>query len=289
MRRRSNRWVPSLLVMDIIILMSIMAWAGMVLAQDTGEAAFNSVCKACHTIGQGKLVGPDLAGVSQRRDLDWIISFVQSSQTVIKSGDEVAVKLFEENNKVTMPDNPLSRAEVMAVIRYVEATAGDPAAKSAVLPTPLETASEDDLLRGADLFQGAVRLAGGGPACNSCHHVNVAGVMGGGSLARDLTAVLARMPAPGVQGILTSPPFPAMKQAYTGHALTEDEIFALTAFLQKIDADKTVVKASSYGLAIFFSGFGGLVILLALIAMIWMNRKQDSVYKSIHERQIKTQ
>ncbi len=270
--------------MDIIILMSTTVWA-----QGPGEATFNGVCKACHTIGQGKLVGPDLAGVSQRRSLDWIIPFVQSSQTVIKSGDETAVALFEENNKVTMPDNALSRAEVMSVIRYIETTAGDPASKSAVMPTPLETATEAQLAHGADLFQGISRLAGGGPACNTCHHVNVAGVMGGGSLARDLTAVVGRMPAAGVKGILGSPPFPAMKQAYAGRPLTDDEVFALTAFLEKLNADKTEVKASRYGLAVFFSGIGGLILLLALIAMIWMNRKQDSVYKSIHERQLKTQ
>jgi len=259
------------------------------LAQEPGEEIFGRICKACHTVGGGQLVGPDLAGVSQRRPVEWIIPFVQSSQSVIKSGDPDAVAIFEQFNKLIMPDNPLSRTEVMSVIRYIEATAGDPAAAGEVLPTPLETATVQDLARGGALFQGSTRLAGGGPSCNTCHHVNRKGVMGGGTLAKDLTAVVARMPAPGVQAILSSPPFPVMQEAYANHPLSEDEIFALTAFLEKLHADKTEVVASAYGLAVFFGGVGGLIVLLAVFAVIWIHRKQDKVYANIHRRQLKTQ
>ncbi len=283
LRRRTRRLVV-FLILDILVLLSSTA-----LAQESGEAIFGRICKACHTVGRGPLVGPDLAGISQRRSVEWIIPFVQSSQTVIKSGDADAVAMFEEFKKLVMPDNPLSRAEVMAVIRYIEATAGDPAAASEALPTPLETATADDLALGADLFQGGTRLDGGGPACNTCHHVNFNGVMGGGTLAKDLTAVVARMPAPGVQAILSSPPFPVMQEAYANHALTENEIFALTAFLEKLNADKTEEVASTYGMLVFFGGFGGLIVLLALFAMIWMHRKQDKVYGKIYRRQLKTQ
>ena len=66
------------------------------------------VCAACHTIGGGKLIGPDLKGVNERHDEEWLIKFIQNSQEVIASGDETAVKLFEEYNKVTMPPNNLS-------------------------------------------------------------------------------------------------------------------------------------------------------------------------------------
>jgi len=284
MVQRRIRRIIAFLILDIMILMS-----GIAQANESGEAIFARICKACHTVGQGKLVGPDLAGISKRRTIEWIIPFVQSSQAVIKSGDAEAVALFEQNAKLIMPDNPLSRAEVMSVVNYIEATAGDPASVAEVLPTPLETATEQDLARGAALFQGLERLAGGGPACNSCHHVNFSGVMGGGLLAKNLTAVVARMPAAGVQAILSSPPFPVMQQAYTGHPLTEDEIFALTAFLEKLNADKAAEVGSHYGLAVFFGGFGGMALLLALFSLIWMNRKQEKVYEAIHSRQLNSQ
>jgi len=78
------------------------------------------VCAACHTIGKGKLVGPDLKGVTERREEAWLIKFIQSSQTMIKSGDKIAVKLFEENNKIPMPDNPLTDAEVKELLKYIK-------------------------------------------------------------------------------------------------------------------------------------------------------------------------
>lgn len=77
------------------------------------------VCSACHTIGKGKLVGPDLKGVTDRHDEAWLIKFIQSSQTVVKSGDAKAVKLFEEY-KIPMPDNALSDDEVKALLKYIE-------------------------------------------------------------------------------------------------------------------------------------------------------------------------
>jgi len=137
MFRGKTRWMIAVLILEIFILMT-----GPAQAAETGEEIFARICKVCHTIGQGKLVGPDLAGVSTRYDPEWIIPFVQSSQTVIKSGDPVAVARFEEFNKLIMPDNPVSRSEVLSIIAYIEATAGDPASGDEVRPTPLDTATD---------------------------------------------------------------------------------------------------------------------------------------------------
>ncbi|MBM3435704.1 MAG: cytochrome c, partial [Bacteroidetes bacterium] len=52
-----------------------------------------ATCTACHTIGKGKLIGPDLKGVNDRHNEAWLLSFIRSSQTMIKNGDPVAVKL----------------------------------------------------------------------------------------------------------------------------------------------------------------------------------------------------
>jgi len=283
MIRAKTRGMIAVLILEIFLLMT-----GSVQAAETGEQIFTRICKACHTIGQGKLVGPDLAGVSQRYDPEWIIPFVQSSQTVIKSGDPAAVARFEEFNKLIMPDNPISRSEVLSIIAYIEATAGDPASGDEIRPTPLDTATDDDLALGGALFQGTTRLAGGGPACSTCHHVHQEGIMGGGTLAKDLTKVVSRMGAPGVQAILGSPPFPVMQQAYTNHDLTEDEIFALTAFLQKLDLDQEKETSSTYGAQVFSMGVFGAMLLMVLYGMIWMSRKKKRVYGAIHDRQMKS-
>ncbi|MBS1750042.1 MAG: cytochrome c, partial [Bacteroidetes bacterium] len=69
-------------ITDIFLFSSLFP----VVAQQTGEAVFKETCVACHTIGQGKLVGPDLANIQNRHSEVWLINFIKSSQTVIKSG-----------------------------------------------------------------------------------------------------------------------------------------------------------------------------------------------------------
>lgn len=40
-----------------------------------GQRLFASKCSACHTIGKGDKLGPDLAGVSARRERAWIARY----------------------------------------------------------------------------------------------------------------------------------------------------------------------------------------------------------------------
>ena len=53
-----------------LFLMGVTQAQAAPLGQDpvAGQQTFQSVCVSCHTIGKGKLVGPDLAGVTERRD-----------------------------------------------------------------------------------------------------------------------------------------------------------------------------------------------------------------------------
>src|SRR5947209_6841195 len=72
---------------------------------DEGKTIFASRCAACHNINK-VVVGPALAGVDKRHNIDWIINFVHSSQTVIKSGDPAANALFNQFNHIQMPNHP---------------------------------------------------------------------------------------------------------------------------------------------------------------------------------------
>lgn len=87
--------------------------------QTAADEANFAQCKACHTIGGGKLVGPDLQGVNERHDEAWLIKFIQNSTKMIEAGDPVAVKLFEENNKIPMPPHNLSDEEVKGILQYI--------------------------------------------------------------------------------------------------------------------------------------------------------------------------
>ena len=102
-----------------ILFISFFLFPDISYAQNQAPAEW-ATCAACHTIGKGKLIGPDLKGVTERREEAWLLSFIKSSQTVVKSGDEIAVQLFEEFNKIPMPDNPLSDKQVKGILTYIE-------------------------------------------------------------------------------------------------------------------------------------------------------------------------
>ena len=88
-------------------------------SQTAGDEANFAQCKACHTIGGGKLVGPDLKGITEKRDEAWLIKFIQNSTDLIQSGDALAKQVFEENSKIPMPPHALSDEQVKGVLLYI--------------------------------------------------------------------------------------------------------------------------------------------------------------------------
>ncbi|PZX48874.1 c-type cytochrome [Algoriphagus chordae] len=97
-----------------------------------GKAVFNANCKTCHKLDQ-KLIGPALRGVSDRRDIPWIKSFIKNSSALIASGDKVANDLFKEfNNTVMISHEFLSDEDLNHLISYIEfGDTADPAAAAA--------------------------------------------------------------------------------------------------------------------------------------------------------------
>ncbi|MFH6995277.1 cytochrome c3 family protein [Flavobacterium sp. FlaQc-48] len=83
-----------------------------------GKELFNANCAACHKL-DAKSTGPALRGVAAKHEMAWIYKWVHNSSEVIKSGDPVAVKLFEENNKSVMTSFPqLSTGDIDNIIAY---------------------------------------------------------------------------------------------------------------------------------------------------------------------------
>lgn len=113
-----HKLFPALLLMALLIIDGIAAKKAFSQADD--PAQLFQVCAACHTIGKGKLIGPDLSGVTQRRDREWLIRFIHNSQAVIQSGDEYAVKLFEAHNKIPMPPSTYNDQQINAILDYIE-------------------------------------------------------------------------------------------------------------------------------------------------------------------------
>ena len=264
-------------------------------AQPDGAAIFKEKCTVCHKPTADRLVGPGLANVHKRRSEEWFVKFVTSSQAMIKSGDAEAVAIFEEFNKILMPDPDLSEDQIKAVYKYLIAMS--PATEDALAEAPVEAptadlpvreVTKDDIAAGRDLFVGTKRFENTGPTCNSCHHVTDDQVITAGALAKDLTAAHTRLGDAGIKAILASPPFPAMTQAYTNHALTEEEVFLLAAFLESVASQQIYQHPRDYAKRFLYTGVIGGLLMVGVFSGLWIRRKSNSVNKRIYDRQTRS-
>jgi len=84
-----------------------------------GRSLFtNRGCEACHSIGKGKRAGPDLAGVMERRDLDWLRRWLKNTTAMLES-DSTAQALLAEYRGVRMPAQKLADADIEALLQYI--------------------------------------------------------------------------------------------------------------------------------------------------------------------------
>ena len=97
------------LVIAIVILLGLTGVLATVQAAPAnqgggpGETLFQTKCVACHTIGKGKLVGPDLQDVASRRDAQWLKRFIADPNQLFAANDPTAQQLLAESNNVKMP------------------------------------------------------------------------------------------------------------------------------------------------------------------------------------------
>ena len=289
---QTSRFLPvGIIVLIILTVQSRIGWA-----QEPGEQVFNTTCFACHTIGGGRLVGPDLLGVHERRSQAWLENFVRSSQSMINNGDPEAVALFAEFNQMPMPDSVISDEQIGQVLNYIKVQSSSAAANTSAEVLVADDQAEvqeqptsvEDIQTGQDLFQGYIRLKNGGPPCNACHEVRNDAVIGGGILATELTSVFSRMGGAGVKAILGHAPFPVMQAAYQDQSLTEQEVTALVAFLEYADSEQYNQLPRDYGVGLFLSGIAGASVLFIFFAVVWRGRKKGSVNQTIYDRQIKS-
>jgi mono/diheme cytochrome c family protein len=113
-----------------------------------GKSLFNSQCAACHKLNR-KLVGPALKGVSEKYEKEWLYSWIKNSAALIKSGDEQAVAIYEEYNKVAMNAFPnLSNNDIDNILAYTDYVPPKPTppSGSAVAQTSNSDSTSDIIL-----------------------------------------------------------------------------------------------------------------------------------------------
>lgn len=250
-------------------------------AQINGELLFSQKCVSCHTIGRGKLIGPDLSNVHKIRTEDWLIKFIQSSQSVIKSGDSTAVAVFNQFNQSVMPDQKLTVNEVKSIVEYIRINSADPNNSNQKTPNQIfnaTTITAVDIESGRKIFDGTTKLTNRGASCITCHNIENPVISNGGLLAKDLTTSFTRMGAQGIDGILRNSPFPAMMDAFSLNGLTDQEIKDLLAFLYYVDKKGamqiSIIERDSFlllGVVVISNIF------LVILLLLWIKVKKNSI------------
>jgi protein SCO1/2 len=88
---------------------------------DRGQYLFATRCAACHTIGHGVKIGPDLQGVTTTRDRAWLLHFIQKPDELLTAKDPVATALFKQYKQIKMPNVRLGPEDTESIVKFLEA------------------------------------------------------------------------------------------------------------------------------------------------------------------------
>lgn len=88
-----------------------------------GEQMFRTRCASCHSVvGEDRKIalGPDLLGVTRKRDPQWLINWLKAPDQMLKDKDPIAVALYQQYNKIAMPNMRLNQQEAVDLLDYLE-------------------------------------------------------------------------------------------------------------------------------------------------------------------------
>lgn len=132
---RTGQWARDSAFSDLVVLTSnvlnmdpalredgaaVLAAAGAVPPNEPGRILFTKTCASCHTLGRGDRIGPDLAGLLQRRERSWIERYLAEPERVRGSQDPTARALTERYGAVRMPNLGLSEADIGDILSFLE-------------------------------------------------------------------------------------------------------------------------------------------------------------------------
>ncbi|EJM64420.1 SCO family protein [Pseudomonas sp. GM55] len=91
-----------------------------------GEELFRTRCASCHSLGpldgQGiglRSIGPDLIGVTHKRDPAWLIRWIREPDRMLVEKDPIAMELFDRYNRIPMPNLRLDEHSAQSIIDFL--------------------------------------------------------------------------------------------------------------------------------------------------------------------------
>jgi cytochrome c2 len=262
------------LQLTVALLMGGISWlaTGVTYAQDTPDY-FRQNCMNCHTIGGGRLTGPDLKDVTQRKDRAWLSTFMMNPRAVIDSGDAYAQKLLEESRNVPMPTLPgLSKERVENLLDLIEAESKLEKSQFQGLQISTKPFTAADRAQGREFFLGRVPLAAGGSACVSCHAMHDTPALGGGRLGPDLTNIYERLKGrKSLSAWLMAPGTETMLPIFKTHPLSAEEINSLVAYFEA-SAGESSAETTTNQTTFLLMGLLAAATLVFAFDAIWQSR-----------------
>ena len=271
--KRPNALIRIATMVGVLFMVAVGAQAQ---SAAEGQALFGTKCYSCHNIGSGDKQGPDLKGVTTRRQKDWLHEFINTPAAINAKGDPTATQLFKKFAPTVMADQALTPQQIDSILMMIEdltnknqvfVPAGAKLSR-AIVPA--------DVNGGWQLFIGRARLQNGGTACISCHSIKGVGMFGGGTLGPDLTGVNIKYRDPELISILQNPNFPTMSTVFGTHLLNDEEIVQLFALFQSAKLANPM-PPNQVGIAVldprfFVIGVAAMLLALALLNLAWRKR-----------------
>ncbi len=88
-----------------------------------GEQIYRTRCNTCHSLTGNELadaLGPDLLGVTQKREVQWLLNWLQAPDKMLKNKDPIATALFKQYNSLAMPNMRLNKEEALSLLDYIK-------------------------------------------------------------------------------------------------------------------------------------------------------------------------
>lgn len=223
--------------------------------EDKAAQVYVKKCAGCHTIGKGRLTGPDL-----NESIGWAEADLSR-----------AIKAMEKNV------GPMSDEEVKLLVDFLK----DPGVKTRL------KAEEERLTKmlaasfapasaaiGEALYTGRIPLQNGGLACAACHSVTGAT----GMLGPDLGGVYQKLGEAPLQSAIEKANFKVMNAAYVNNPVTKQEAIHLTAYF------KSIQQRQASAAPVFLYGTAGAAACLIVLGLLVRNRAADTRKKLVRRR-----
>jgi cytochrome c2 len=218
-------------------------------SSDRQAELFVLKCAGCHTVGKGKLSGPDLINAASF-PLEDLISAIKRMQEQVGPMEEDEVKGHVSFIKSINVQGRITK-EFERISKIAEAKLEPP-----------------DVKKGLELFIGKKPFTNSGVSCISCHSTREAKGWGGGKLGPPLTDVFKDFSKANLISSIVNSQWKVMKDIYKDHPITKQEAVHIVAYLESIKD----LKIKKIGPVFHVVGLGGFLILLGGTAFFYRKR-----------------